>query len=256
TGVLDISTSAIGGLAPSSDSESDVDNVAISSDARFQPKPKVVLPSQWNLHFTSEPKSISLGAFLERVDELRGKALVWYRANRSQLVNWDSLVERLREVFQPPDYDDRLFEEIKHRTQGLDETMDIYQLLGLMDIDSVESLLKLSRCLEHRRAAINAYVPPSRNHRALEPDLAYVGSSTQDTYSDVTLPLTSTTNFVSPAVDDDRYNQAAQTQSSPRSNNSSSPSTIQCWNCGNHGHRSAACRQPRNRHCYRCGKPQ
>ncbi|GLV33414.1 hypothetical protein CBL_20155, partial [Carabus blaptoides fortunei] len=217
TGVLDISTSAIEGLAPSSDSESDVDNVATSSDARFQPKPKVVLPSQWNLHFTAEPKSISLGAFLERVDELRvarnvskqqlfascvdlfkGKALVWYRANRSQL-------------------------EIKHRTQGLDETMDIYvatmqtmfrrlttpvseatklrimmrninpyfqQLLGLTDIDSVESLLKLSRRLEHRRAAINAYVPPSRNHRALEPDLAYVGISTQDTYSDVTLPLT------------------------------------------------------------------
>ncbi|GLV33201.1 hypothetical protein CBL_20078 [Carabus blaptoides fortunei] len=134
TGVLDISTSAIEGLAPSSDSESDVDNVATSSDARFQPKPKVVLPSQWNLHFTAEPKSISLGAFLERVDELpvarnvskqqlfascvdlsKGKALVWYRANRSQLVNWDSLVERLRDVFQPPDYDDRLFEEIKHK---------------------------------------------------------------------------------------------------------------------------------------------
>ncbi|GLV33200.1 hypothetical protein CBL_20077 [Carabus blaptoides fortunei] len=72
------------------------------------------------------------------------------------------------------------------------------QLLALTDIDSVEDLLKLSRRLEHRRAAINAYVPPSRNHRALEPDLAYVGSSTQDTYSDVTLPLTSTTNFVSP----------------------------------------------------------
>ncbi|GLV43312.1 hypothetical protein CBL_21274, partial [Carabus blaptoides fortunei] len=90
------------------------------------------------------------------------------------------------------------------------------QLLGLTDIDSVESLLKLSRRLEHRRAAINAYVPPSRNHRALEPDLAYVGNSTQDTYSDVTLPLTSTTNFVSPVVDDDRHNRAAQTQSSPR----------------------------------------
>lgn len=45
---------------------------------------------------------------------------------RHEIRNWEGLVKEMREEFQPPDYDLKLFEEIKHRTQGRDESIGIY----------------------------------------------------------------------------------------------------------------------------------
>ncbi|KAJ8953395.1 hypothetical protein NQ318_023512, partial [Aromia moschata] len=165
--------------------------------------------AKWNIHFSGEKKDMSLTAFLQRVEELRvarhvtkeelystavdlfrGKALIWYRAMRREVDNWDALVKLLREEFQPTDYNEKLFEEIKRRTQGSDESIGIYlsvmsamfnrltcpTQLGLTDVTSIAALRTLGRRLEARREAVEAFSPPSRKtNNTLEPDLAYVG---------------------------------------------------------------------------------
>lgn len=189
---------------------------------------KPVPVSKWGLQFTGEKKSLSLNAFLERVDELcvaryisreelfdsaidlfAGKALVWYRATRRSVSNWGELVAQLREEFQPHDYDTKLFDEIKRRTQGPEETIGIYlaimaslfgrlstpiseevQLrilmrniapfyqtqLSLLDVKSIDELRRLCRRLEVRRESVEAFSLPNKRVNALEPDLAYVGA--------------------------------------------------------------------------------
>lgn len=187
--------------------------------------------SKWGLKFSGD-RSGSVNAFLERVEELRrvkgvthsrllnaaaelfsDKALIWFRAYQSKFTSWEGLVSELKAEFLPPNYDDRLWEEITRRTQGADETVGVYvatmdrlfqrlgepcsperklrvlrrnlapfyqQQLGLIKVESEEELIRLGRQLEATRASVEAYTPPpSRSKRALEPDLAYVSSSSE-----------------------------------------------------------------------------
>lgn len=245
---------------------------------------KVIPVCKWNLTYSGDNRSISLNAFLEKIEETRiargmtkdilfrsaidifsDKALVWYRANRKNFKCWDDLVEGLRDEFLPVDYEEQLMSEIKKRTQGQNESIGIYlsvmsnlfarfttkiseskQLkvimknilpfyqsqLGLVDVTSIAQLLKLCRQLEASRVAVEKFVPPPGKHRALEPDLAYAQVST----------------------DLDNLNLSA-TETTTRTSHRSSQPNQTCWNCSRPGHRSAQCRQPRTRHCYRCGKP-
>jgi hypothetical protein len=119
------------------------------------------------------------------------------------------LVALLRNQFQPADYNDRLFEEIRRRTQGPDESIAMFAAvmdnmfdrvtvrvpeatrlkiilknlapyyqnqLGLSPITSRDQLLEASRLLEARKASVECYVQPTRRRGqiCLEPDLAYV----------------------------------------------------------------------------------
>lgn len=205
--------------------------------------------------------------FTSAIDIFSDKALVWYRANRKNFTNWSELVQGLRDEFLPVDYDEQLMSEIKKRTQGQNESIGIYlsvmsnlfarfttkisevkQLriimrnilpfyqsqLGLVEITSIAQLLKLCRQLEASRVSVENFAPPPGKHRALEPDLAYAQISSDLT--NLNLNATETTDVSS---NNDRSAQSNQT----------------CWNCSRLGHRSAQCRQPRTRHCYRCGKP-
>lgn len=239
---------------------------------------KPVPVSAWGIKFAGHTRDMSVGAFLERVSELKlsrnstdqiifnsaidlfsGSALIWYRANRDTYSTWSELAEGLRLEFQSSDYDERLFEEIKRRTQGNNETMGLYvsvmknlfsrlsvsvsedtQLrillknilpfyqtqLGLTEITSIADLLKCGKLLEARRASVEAYVPPPLRGKSLEPDLAYVGVH----------PTTS-----QPSV-------RVSTVTPPTN-------SVVCWNCKRPGHRFMRCPEPRQRFCYRCGKP-
>lgn len=113
--------------------------------------------SKWDLKFSGEKKDMSVNAFLERVEELRiarnvtketlfdsgidlftGKALHWYRYVRKTECKWDGLVKRLREEFQPHNYTEKLFEEIRKRTQGPEESVGIYLAVMLAMFDRLE----------------------------------------------------------------------------------------------------------------------
>lgn len=267
-------------LVPSSeDSEESEDDQGLPSPSahstRVSPNPSstnVVIPvSRWNLKFSGDLRGMSINAFLERAEELRvargvsyetlfsstidlleGHALVWFRANRRKIHSWHELCLALREEFQPVDYDEKLLDEVKRRTQGIDEPIGIYlavmtnlfarfntpvpeqlQLkilrrnilpyfqaqLGLVDVPTVGALLYACRRLEANRTSIEAYIPPPSRIKSLEPDLAYMD--------------------VSPSV------SAVEPVKTQR----------KCWNCGEIGHLSIVCRAPKRRHCYRCGKP-
>lgn len=235
---------------------------------------KPIPVSKWNLKFNGECRDLSVNAFLERVDELRiarrvskpdlfnsaldlftGKALVWFRAARKRCNNWDELTVLLKEEFQPPEYDDRLLDEIKRRTQGKTESVGIFlatmtnmfgrmtepvseatQLkivlnnlspfyqanLSLTEIGSLTELSQYCKKLETRKYHIDNYVLPTRSKHDLEPDLAYVSTDASDFAS----PSTSLVTAIN---------------------------AMTCWNCNRSGHRSAQCTERKNKHCYRCG---
>lgn len=48
------------------------------------------------------------------------------RANKRRFNNWDLLIVALKKQFLPCDYEDRLWEEIRKRTQGASESVGIY----------------------------------------------------------------------------------------------------------------------------------
>lgn len=208
---------------------SNITSLNSNSSPSVEPRTVPVKPTpvvKWNLKFSGDARSMSLSAFLERVDELviarsvnlqqlfdeaidlfTGRALIWFRANRAKASSWPALVALLNKEFRPIDYDERLIDEIKRRTQGVGETVSIYvsimltmfarlleplddhkklriilrnltpeyqSQLGLTIINTFDELLTYGRTIEERRFAIDNYVPPSRRKCDLETDLAYL----------------------------------------------------------------------------------
>lgn len=275
------------GISSESESESDDDLPGVTAhsagnlnDSRPTTSfsSKSVPVAKWNLvKFDGSSSRISLSAFLENVEELRrarnvsfddlfasandlfaGKALLWFRSIRTKVSSWSELVRELRSQFLPPNFNDKLFQEIKQRTQGSDESMGIYiaimtnmfnrltvpvsepvrlkillqninpfyqSQLGLIKVDSIEHLLQLGRQLETKKESIQSFIPPPRNPRNLmEPDLAYVYAT---------------------AVRPDRSVNSVQVDE-----------VAVCWNCRAPGHKARTCTvEPRSRYCFRCGEP-
>lgn len=272
-------------IAPpnSSDSEDegasgvDVINRNLSVLSTTRPSTAKSVPvMKWNISFSGEIKDMSVSAFLERIEELsiarhvskeelfnsaidlfKGKALIWYRANRRSFNDWETLAKEMKMQFQPHDYDEKLYDEIKERTQGSDEPIGIYlsamsnlfnrlsikipeatklkillknispffQLnLGLVEINSIDELKTMCMKLEARKSCIDNFKsPPRRKNDLLEPDLAYISN----------IPELST----------------------PQTQPSNEIAAVKCWNCDKLGHRSANCEMPKRKHCYRCGAP-
>lgn len=235
---------------------------------------KTVPVYKWGIKFDGTG---SVNAFLERVEELmvarnvddrqvfasaldlfEGNALKWYRNNRKQLEDWEHLVQQLRNEFQPLNYNEKLFSEIKQRTQGLDESVGTYldnmealfsrltctisataklkimldnlqpfyqSQLALIEINSTDHLRKLCKQLEARKEVVQNFAPPSRRQKHLEPDLAYL---------DVT-----NTN-----LEDEDVAGVSRFRTSER----------KCFNCGSPSHFIQNCPRPRVRKCFRCGE--
>lgn len=295
---MDLTTGSVDNPVTSSDSSSEEELVTSSPaalrGATASSSPKPVPVASWGIKFSGIPSEMSVSAFAERVAELKlarnsndsllfksavdlfsGNALLWYRANRNCFSNWKELIEGLRAEFQVADYNEKLMEEIKKRTQGPNETIGVYvavirslfsrlsvqvaesaQLkiilknllpyyqtqLGLTEITSISELIKFGRLLEAKKASMEAYVPPPSRLRSLEPDLAYVRSESVDTASGGK----SSCQSISSSKDVQKDKKSARKKQS---------NTLTCWNCGQAGHRSALCPSPRKKHCFRCGKP-
>lgn len=98
---------------------------------------------RWGVVFDGDAGK--LNAFLNRIDTLRhsrgvdksvlflaagelfaGHAKIWFDSIRDSIANWDDLVGKLRCDFLPPDYELRLLDEIRYRTQGPDEKLIIF----------------------------------------------------------------------------------------------------------------------------------
>lgn len=225
-----VSISAVGAaVSTDSDSDSIEDHPPCGSSS-----PKVNLNRanssfvpvyKWGITFSGKP-SESVNSFLQLIEETRqarnvslsqlfhsasdlfdGKAKVWYRVIRPSLGSWPDLVYQLKEEFQPFDYDEILYEEIKRRTQGEKESIGMYfaimatmfdrlsvalpestklkvikrnihptyqNQLGLIEPADVDELKGLCKKLERNRLTAEQFCPPEGAKRVLERDLAYV----------------------------------------------------------------------------------
>lgn len=242
---------------------------------------------KWNLKFTGNPKEMSVHNFLERVTELRvarhvsekeifdsaidlfaGKALNWFRANRTRFTNWKTLSELLVHYYEPPDYKSRLLREILDRTQDTSENIvdylscmqAMFRRYGCipedvqvdiicknlspfyaMQLPSVKTLQQLEdECmkLEIRKYRADNYAPPSKRHqsRLVEPDFAFLQTEVP---TSITSPI-EPTEFVAAAEVRQHTMPARQ---------------LTCWNCHKIGHINRQCPSPRTTHCFRCGSP-
>lgn len=223
--------------------------------------------------------------FESAVDLFAGKALTWYRANKHRVHDWNSLTNLLKVHFEPPDYRSRLFREILERTQdtsesiveylscmqalfrrygGLSETaqLDIlvrnlspFYATQLPVVASMSQLEEECLRLEIKKYRSDNYVPPSRRkNQFVEPDFAFVGAET--THHHVTSLRPETPLFASectPSAPNNICPLPSNVNTVETSQNFSR--SVTCWNCNRAGHRSRDCREPRNRHCFRCGAP-
>lgn len=290
---------SLGSREVSEEEDSADDDYKRVSSPKVSPATVKSIPvSKWNLTYSGNNHIISLNAFLERVEEtciarntthtelftsaldlFTDRALIWYRANRKDFTCWNDLVQGLRDEFLPVNYDDQLMEEVKHRTQGQNESIGLYlsvmsnlfarfthkisdanQLkilmknilpfyqtqLGLVEITSIPQLLKLCRQLEARRVSVESFAPPPGRNKALEPDLAYI----QVTSNLADVNINSTASAV-----DNRISNANTNNNRSDNTNRTRLNSQNCWNCGQLGHRSSQCRQTRTKHCFRCGHP-
>lgn len=252
-----------------------------------QHKIKTIPVFKWGLKFDGDGSS-SVAAFLERAEELSrargvpyselydsavdlfsGSALMWYRSAYRRISSWDELKTELKLVFQSADYDDRLQQEILHRTQGETESLDLFlaamdglfsrlstpvsegiklqrilknlnpfiqDKLCMFNIASLDELRCLGRRAEVGRLRSTTLHPPPRPNGVLEPDLAFSSSRRR--------PIPANVAFL---------------RTSPSGNGSTFPRPrpsrlLKCWNCSeeNHGYRD--CTKELKIFCFGCGE--
>lgn len=245
-----------------------------------QPFPRYVDVSKWNVRFDGQG---SVTNFIERIEEIRisrgitkeqtlraapellsHNALMWYRTNT--FASWDDLLRQLKDAFQPYDYDNSLWDELRRRTQGAQEKVVVYVAameclfrklstpaeehvrlslisrnllpaiqiqLSLLQVKSVRELTAAARAIEETAARADRFCPPPTNYRQLlEPELAYHKPS----QSSALMSIDSDLSTHCQAVQDNRT------------------SRVVCWNCDQAGHTFRACSRPRRKFCFRCGR--
>lgn len=233
---------------------------------------------KWGIRFDSS-SSQSIGAFLERVEELRrargmtpeelfksavdlfsGPALTWYRSTLTRISTWEDLCREMRIVFQVPDYDFKLQHEIFNRFQGDHESIDMF-------IAAMEGLYSRLSCNVPEDVRLKQVMhnlsPPLQDRLALFDintleELRHLGRKAEGGRSRFVQRSSTHPNvLLEPdlAYNDPHRKRVIQANrvSSVRNNQPGRSSTTECWNCGTAGHRYSQCRQSRKRFCYGCG---
>lgn len=257
---------------------------------------------KWNItKFNGE--SNLLFSFLNRVDELAkarnvskddllssaadlftDKAYIWYKSIASSVKDWEHLVSLLKTYFLPLDFDDRIWDDIRGRTQGKKEPIHIYIAVmqtyfnhlqkpvhdstklkyirkGILPhynerlsvvvtpITTVEHLLDWCRKIDECQQYANEYHSPPKTSN-LCPELVYLSSEPSTSTSDISV------NTISNNKDESRLNKNTfhknfQKNSYSKSNDAT---TKICWNCRKINHSFRYCTAKRTKFCFKCGK--
>nr|CAI5850873.1 unnamed protein product [Callosobruchus analis] len=241
---------------------------------------------RWNVRYSGRG---SVTDFLERIEELRisrgvskdrllqsaaelftQEALLWYRT--CSFSSWDELCTQLRRTFQPFDYEYTLWDEIRRRTQGAQESVvnfvvvmkslfrklsqpvDELQMISIIQRNflpyiqtqlalhpctTVSQLMDVAKSIEEAQLRAQKYQPPPTNSRGLvEPELRYRKPEGAHFHTNPKAMISS----IPP--------------SPPASSTQVEAVTIrsQCWNCGSQEHKFKRCPEPRRTFCFKCGK--
>lgn len=285
-------------------------NTTLGNHSLSNNSQKSVPVYKWNLKFNGSSSS-SIKSFLERIEELcesrnmskielfksasdlfEGPALIWFRSVKKSIHDWDSLVNLLIKEFLPSDYEDKLWTEIRERTQGRNESIIIYvaimeslfnrlsnpvqevtklkyikknmlphyiSQLALTSVNSILELTNYCRKIDEATVQKNKYhAPPS--HCSIEPELAYINND-ESHYSNYKNKKNfynkNKTKFIHKKKETNSGSQNISTldSSGPSTSGSSTNKRSKCWNCNIDNHNFRYCNAPRRRFCYNCGKP-
>ncbi|XP_063917390.1 uncharacterized protein LOC135133067 [Zophobas morio] len=263
---------------------------------------KLVPIYKWGISFSGEAQGVGVNQFLERVDELcqarhatkddlynsavdlfSGKALLWYRAVRHKYVDWDSLVNAIKQEFLPSDCDDILWDDIKNRMQSKGESISIYvavmetlfsrlsrapleitkikviqKNLGLAYLNHLEiaeaktldELIRIGKKIEQMLSLRQRSKVPCRQSCLLEAELAGVQTQpVRDTFKEKS-SNEKISNFVVPSRADVQpfgEGEVKQGKEDPRK------TLLICWNCRQPNHSYRNCVAKRVKFCYKCG---
>lgn len=197
-----------------------------------------------------------------------GDALHWFRfqKNRSPNITWDELSALLVENFLTSDYDEKLIQAIRDRTQGLDESLIIY--ISIMSSMFSRLTTKLSEddqlkiLLKNIRPSYSLFVNPKEVNsidsllsagrlyeRFLDKDKNFkepnIGSTTFSEFNYKPWnPVPSSSNSNRPAPP----NKVNALNDTP-----AKTCTYYCVRCRTSGHSLRNCSQPRFLICFKCG---
>lgn len=252
---------------------------------------------KWGIRFSGEDDSSVLSFILDveekaawrgvELDHLLvgvsefffGEAKTWYRSVRDKVDSWEELKIALRREYLPLDYYDNLWEEIRGRKQGINESVGTFianmtamfarlgmeepiaedirlkiilknlapyytERLALTDVLSVKHLKVLGKQLEVSKMRVDSYDLKNKVKK-MEPEFA-VKSSRQKKPSVAEVSV-ETPKVVE--VSEATVNQPASA-SKPKAYNPK----ITCWKCDKVGHRHSDCDSEAKRvFCYKCG---
>lgn len=225
---------------------------------------------QWNVYFSGDKHSLSVNAFIERVEEfriarglsedelknsiielLKGSALTWYRSIRPQVQTWSDFVKFLRRDFLPFDYETDLWAEIRARNQGPNERiseffacmLNLFYRLPRSPTEHEKLTIFRRNLLPYYIHALSLYEFHTVDEllqtcKKLEAsrDLATKGCKPNQRV-----------NLLEPDLAYVRHNQEGRVNSSEN--------VSSCWNCKEPGHSFSRCQKPKSRtFCFRCGK--
>lgn len=232
---------------------------------------------KWDISFSGKPNTISVNAFLERVEEykrsrhvseqdvldsledlLRDKALLWYRSVRQKILTWDTFVREFRAEYLGHDYQINLWEEIRKRQQRPYERVGEYFACMINMFNRLPQKPTEAERLNILRRNIEPYFIDR---------LALVETQNVEDLLDKCKKLeisrdlankSKATNkicFLEPdlAFEDDIENSGSIHPVHPSRVHRSG---MKCWNCGIAGHSFANCSVARTKQfCFRCGEP-
>lgn len=193
-------------------------------------------------------------------------ALHWYRCIKDNVKSWDDLSKLLKDDFSTQDYDYRLLEEIRSRTQGANENITIYLSIMHGMFSRLQKSISKEDKLEillHNIRPCYASTLASSNITSID-DLKRICRKYEIIQSRLVQfrePPGITANTIAPEF---AYNYNSQSENSPSAkltyNNNSLklPNTIStnkyCPRCRCNSHSLKECSKARFIICFKCGK--
>jgi hypothetical protein len=241
-------------------------------------KRKLVPIKDWGVKFSGRG-SLSVNAFLERIDELKDarnaddddlfryaidffeeEALIWFRANKNAVSSWSELVKLLVNTFQRPNYQDELLEEIKGRTQSKQESIVIYVSIMQNMFNRLPIPLTELQKLVILRKNVQPYFQKEVCRDTFNTVAEFTSVMRMIEHTKLSCESFREPTLTGHSLERDLAYQGAGLSMQYGHNDvlaigNNLHSQSKCWNCRSPGHRFRDCNLPKQRlFCYKCGR--